>query len=485
MNLYNNKLPSHAITVILLIIFSLLAINQFAPEYLNADTILFPVMSLQHVTMFIWGQDRLANFIPYLLSIISSSELNLFTHLFLFALSFFLLLLLCAEIIRMMSSDNKNGIVAFVILTTVSFIILSPAASYSFILEGQPYALSYLLLLSSFLISIRPAFNVKLTRTLVIAALFVATGLNPSILVPAAGLSAGLFLIKKDWRSGLIFVLIAVAMFTLWLQLSKWYGTPTGTNAYSAFNLHNIQENINVAITSILSQIRSIYVGGLIITVLLIRIMVNFEILRSSKNILGLIWIFAICWLLVFSNNDWIKLNQSHFRYFFPVFLALIFTLSFVIYQFAGQLNSIHRNWFVMACLFVIVSLLARPLVPFEEYAIFKKIKPSIEIAEIEKVRFVAGNYWDAWPMVFQMQKTHGGAFGLLYRGDGNAQNARQAFDSESKIHPAVKVLCMNSAIEICINDIKNFTPWYLQMTKVDCGNGCILLDIKEANVIN
>ncbi len=49
---------------LLILVLSLLTVNAFAPRFLNADVILNSVMSLQNVTLFVWGQNRLLNVVP-------------------------------------------------------------------------------------------------------------------------------------------------------------------------------------------------------------------------------------------------------------------------------------------------------------------------------------------------------------------------------------------------------------------------------------
>jgi hypothetical protein len=89
----------------LLLLFSLLATNRFAPSAVNADRVLVSIMSLQRVTLFYWGQDRFANFIPFALSLITKPHLNLFLQFLFFSLAFFSLLFVCARLIIRLSGD--------------------------------------------------------------------------------------------------------------------------------------------------------------------------------------------------------------------------------------------------------------------------------------------------------------------------------------------------------------------------------------------
>jgi hypothetical protein len=59
------------------LLFSILCLNWSVPVNFDADTILQSLMSTQKVTLFYWGQDRYANFLPFIYSWIKSPKLNL------------------------------------------------------------------------------------------------------------------------------------------------------------------------------------------------------------------------------------------------------------------------------------------------------------------------------------------------------------------------------------------------------------------------
>src|SRR6516162_9487146 len=142
-------------------------------------------MSLQRVTPFYWGEDRLASFIPFILSPITQPNLNLIAHLFIFSLSFFFFLFLCARLIVKLAGDrdsNTSILTAFGILLVASLLVLTPLASYAFILEGQPYALSYSFLIVAFLRCLCKSESLRLNWALVSFTMFIGMGLNPSIL---------------------------------------------------------------------------------------------------------------------------------------------------------------------------------------------------------------------------------------------------------------------------------------------------------------
>jgi hypothetical protein len=171
---------------ILASLLAILVINRDAPIYTNADSLLFPIMSLQHVTVFYWGQNRIVNFVPMILSPISSSEWNFLLHLLVFAMSFFWLILFAGYWMFQLAFPKASAVqcqafTAIFLLITIS--IIQPGALFEMIGSGDPYALSYLALLVAARLAMKRFGLVNILATF--GCLAVAVGLNPSILIPA------------------------------------------------------------------------------------------------------------------------------------------------------------------------------------------------------------------------------------------------------------------------------------------------------------
>jgi hypothetical protein len=84
--------------VLLIAVLSALTVNLYAPRYFNADVSLFSLMSLQNITIFFWGQDRLANVLPVLVWVFRNPTANLCAVLLFAAATHYALLLLLAHI---------------------------------------------------------------------------------------------------------------------------------------------------------------------------------------------------------------------------------------------------------------------------------------------------------------------------------------------------------------------------------------------------
>ena len=67
-------------------------VNRLAPDFLDADSLIPPLTSTQHLTLFYWGQERYANVLPLLLAPIRDLFWSLRLHLFSNTLAYLLLL---------------------------------------------------------------------------------------------------------------------------------------------------------------------------------------------------------------------------------------------------------------------------------------------------------------------------------------------------------------------------------------------------------
>ena len=111
---------------LLLLALAALSVNRLAPAHLNADVLLQSVMSLQRVTLFYWGQNRLMNFLPLLLQGIRDPQLNLYALLGLAALAHHAWLLALAHGMRELAGAGQRVslLALFLLLTALSLGVL-------------------------------------------------------------------------------------------------------------------------------------------------------------------------------------------------------------------------------------------------------------------------------------------------------------------------------------------------------------------------
>ena len=114
-------------TLLSALLFSILCLNWSVPVNFDADTILQSLMSTQKVTLFYWGQDRYANFLPFIYSWIKSPTLNLILIIFTSGLTYFLLLELISDACTKYYNRNNDifRAVFFLCLVLVSVLVLN------------------------------------------------------------------------------------------------------------------------------------------------------------------------------------------------------------------------------------------------------------------------------------------------------------------------------------------------------------------------
>src|ERR1700712_5287483 len=137
------------------VVLSLLTVLRYSAGYINADTILSSIQSVQPVDLFFWGQNRFASAIPLLASPFADPDINLFVVLFLNALCFHGLLLLVSYMGTPVLAGHRSGLgtlVVFLVLTAVSNAVLSARTLFVVSLEAQPFSLSLLSALYAFLL---------------------------------------------------------------------------------------------------------------------------------------------------------------------------------------------------------------------------------------------------------------------------------------------------------------------------------------------
>jgi len=436
------------------------------------------------VTPFIWGQDRLANFIPFIVSLITDPHLNLAAHLLIFSASFFALLLLCARVVTRLAGEREGGagvLLAFSIAVLVSMVVLTPFAAYVFVVEGQPYALSYLLLLFAVMPLLGFEVKARWHLPLMATALFVATGLNPSIVIPGSAVACGHVVINRSRASlirGLVLVAMMAAMFVLWGALSKWYGTPIGV-VYSSFDLGNTSANVVTAIIAIAAQVRFRELLALIVLLGMAGIFWDVQRPSASAKAMTMVWLFVGLWVFVLAHNQWIKLNGSNFRYYFPFYLALLLHLTLAAYAQVRRLKPAARMAVAIACSVAAIGYLARPFVPMNEYGVLARARVNAEFSSQTGVRFIAGRFWEAWPLVFELAARGEKPIGLSYRAEGNRQGALRAIEDELDSRGELRVLCVSSPASECVAAIVQFTKREWKITEEPCPDNCVMLTAK------
>src|SRR5680860_103570 len=436
---------------------AILAVNRFSPPFLNADTLLYSIISLQNATLFYWGQNRLVNFLPWALSWITNPHANLAAHLFLFSFSFFALLCVLALVgtaILFPDASRRDRWTATILLLTVTLAVLQPYAAHTFISEGQPYAASYLLTILAALLLARP---IHAARALTAAAcLFIATGLNPSVLLPVLVLS-GFMVALVGWRGAVTLAVITIAGVAVWAALSHW--APAYPVAYTGLDVKNLNTAMAASVARMALALRLSVVAVLCA---LLAVLASLPLHRASNRLVQLtlasLVIFALAWSIGFSANTWVKANGSAFRYFFPVVIIIPITITLQLFCYLLPLPQRLKDYCAAACIGLVAVYLVRAPVAFADYAVFGRVASFADYARLKGVQFVTGDYWAAWPTVFRLLDQPSGAFGLTARANGNVVKMREALEVEITTTGNAKALCLGDDQPKCLQDAEFFT---------------------------
>ena len=112
----------------------------------DADMILMSVRSIQRPTLFYWGENRYAMFVPILLSPIKNNYTNFGLLLWVHAVAFFSLFAFASEAtVRLLRKNSLvDHVLAFLIVTSVSVASVNTYVLGYIGLGPNPYAASYL-----------------------------------------------------------------------------------------------------------------------------------------------------------------------------------------------------------------------------------------------------------------------------------------------------------------------------------------------------
>lgn len=437
-------------TIVLLI--SLLTVNKLAPSFLNADVIMNSIMSLQKVTIFYWGQNRLFNLVPLILSPIKAPGYNLGIHLVFFSFTFFMLLYIIAGILKKRASDlflHSQRMIFFVLVFCL-FFLFKPSTVFDIVIGHIEYSLSYLLLIVCFLFLLSKQIPVFFKLSGSIVMLFLATGVNFSIVIPALFLALHMFLSRKTHRRSILLIgFSAIFFFFIWQWISSY--SPSPGISYGDFDLSDLVNNL-IKVTKNIAQ--AIYP----LRVCCFSIISILTLLFSPKRMNNLLVIdlcslaFLCCgWIFLFSNSAWIHANQYHFRYFILTLMGFLIILVFFILRTLDVLHPSKLLYKTILCSLILYFLISSfPFQPWEKYSVFERVGSVTVKEEGNQVTFYGGDYWYVWPAVMRDLIQGKEAFGICFRGDSNRSNVVSSAEQESESRGYVKIICLNASETDC-----------------------------------
>lgn len=427
-----------------------------APRYLNADILLNSVMSLQHVTLFYWGQNRLLNVLPLLASVTSDPQYNLWLVILLPVVAFFLLLqAMTVWAARGLQAGPVVALQAFVVLSALVLLLLRPIALAEIAMGHIEYSLPALLVALALSLSWSVPNAGRIGYLLIGALLFVALGVNPAALLVLGFAVLGRLLYRRAIDALDVGLLaFAVLAFAFWMVVSRL----VASTSYAGLSWRLLPDGVERVLSTLPHLLDPAYLPALALLLLasfLFRLPGAAGGGRAFERAAVLATVaFALVWVLLFCANRWVALNDFHWRYFiYPLFAAFLL-LALRVLAFLHRLPA-YAGWVTA----VLLGLCA----------VLKVYQPPRAIAEFELLRQVqrvapqpsglySGDYWLVWPAVWRDLMLGRSAYGLAYRGDANRDAARAQIGREIEASGAFTVLCLNALARDCLTWVKTFT---------------------------
>jgi hypothetical protein len=461
-----------------------MAVNRLAPGTLNADTMLQPLMSLQNTTLFFWGQNRLANLIPFLLSWITAPQLNMWAHLWTYAFSFFAFLAVLAfgaapRLYPAIAWSDRW--LVFLAMTAVSLLVLLPQAAAVLLVEGHPYAPSFLLLSIAVLILTRDGAGVASTAAALLC-LFAAIGLNPAVALVALSLAV-LWLAGLAIRKVAVIVIATIVFLGAWLALSRL--GPPPPYSYFSVGLGSLGTDLSNALAAMLEALRPMGLA-LVAGALGVGVFAGLGSPRRAREWQAIFFLgaLAVGWWIAFATNEWVKTaNQSHFRYFSVTILALAIAASLLLFSFVRESHRATRALFGAICAAIVVGFLWRAPVAWSRYEVVGWVADHVDFAERNDVQFVVGDYWRSWPTVFELIRRGKPGFGLAWRGEGNRAAIVATIEAQLRNGKTPRALCIAEPASDCIDAAVRVSGFQWVEASQPCpAEHCLVIQVQRAN---
>lgn len=437
-----------------LLAMSVLTVFKVAPQGLNADILLNTVMSLQKVTLYYWGQNRLLNVLPGVTAWLRDPTANLWLVLLLTAMSFYgLLYVLCraAALLAGVAEVSRLSLSAFVMVCAFFVLVFQPVAIAEWVIGHIEYSLPALLLVVVAM-TLVPQRALRLPQAAwTLAAIGVAMGLNPSTLLLAlfVVVASGLFKRQLGWPQAWL-AIVSVVAFLGWSAVSRRHGSlsyHTFDPGLWAAGLPTLFEGV-IGILNLPTLLVLTGIGALASA--LSRLTVPAALSRDDVRVsyVGRCTVlFSVGWVLLFCGHPWVQTNLFLWRYFSYAFFAVFLGAALIIVR---RLDAVGPHRAALASVFAglvalgVVAATPTALVKHRAFEAANALTPT-------GGRFYAGDYWLVWPSVLRDMMAGKIAYGLTFRGEANREAVRRAVLETIRRHGEATVYCLNDTVAHCM----------------------------------
>lgn len=444
-------------------------------------------MSLQNLTLYYWGQNRLLNVLPLLVSFVKSPALNLAAVILLSSMSFYGLLYMLSRFAALLVGAKDESALTFKVflITSSVFVFVFSSDAISEITIGHiEYSFPALLLGLATLNLFRSSCDSEDIRRFIVpvAELFLAIGVNPSVAIIAFLIPIAFAVYRKRFGlNELVGVLVSVISFFTWNLISKQYGNLQ----YNEFSLEILPSGSKNVFVNLLDTVNLPILLLLIAFVSIIHI--GCLVFKDAKNsdfhpvvsyTTAVLMLFSTGWLLLFSSNIWVKMNQFHWRYFIYVMFCFIFGFALHLSNYLKNLNNKKSAALavITTCSSIIFLWPQTVRLNFNDYKVFQRVNALTEPGG----HLYAGNYWDVWPSVLRDMINGYDAYGLTYRGEANREAAREYVIGSIRENGHVTVYCLNDAVQTCISQVNSIVGPLYAIGSDYHKDGVVLIDFAE-----
>lgn len=433
----------------------------------NADSLLTALISTERLTVFYWGQNRLASVVPALASPVRQVRWNHLAQTAVLAASFFVLI---GSFVRFHARRTRTRttwpvlVVSTLFTGLVVLALLTTTSTYVLVLEQQ-YALSTVIFLGGLTALGGTSWKGHLAG---VAALIVATMIIPStiLLTPLVVLTQRGARRRERWAvaggAGLVsFVIASAASRTLAPEYPA-------TRDYTDFSGRRLADGFGEAAGNLVGSVRpwpTLLVAAACVTILLSR-------RHSSVRVISATYVLcpvaAVGWVALFSANAWVETNQFAFRYFFIAYAAAMLPLAGAVTEACAwaaiRLDASRLRPAVPAPLAAtvtaVVVVVGTVLVARTDIASIDAGAALADDAERHDADIVVGDYWRVWPAMFASRADGGDLLAAAPR----AEVLRDEFLRRADRSGSLNAYCLGVEAPSCVNDLNlaTQTPWEL-----------------------
>ncbi len=431
----------------------------------NADSLLYGLISTEELTFYYWGQDRLANLVPAIAWPVQQIEWNYLLQTAILASSFFVLIG-CFVWFHATRAGRPTSWPVVITGTAISgaltLVLLTPSAVYDFVLVQQ-YAFSMLLfLVGMWWLTGRTVPGRAVGALGILASVLV---IAPTVaLVPfAAVIRGGPGALK---RVTAVFATSLVAFVIGMIMPRVIYDGTTNAEYYEDFSIDRLGNGLGRTLEGIADSIQfwpTLFVGAVCATDLVVR-RKRFD--PSLRWTYVLSTVIAIVWVVLFSANRWVEINDFRFRYHFTAYAAGFFIVAGTVAELVSAATDRRRKSVdadrAATARAVPLVVPAAALVIAATVALAARLEiPAIEEGEVDAVvaqqydvELVVGDYWRVWPAMFADRANGGDLLAVSVRSDPLADRIREIGTSSA----SVGVLCVDDDPPACLGTIEMIT---------------------------